>query len=70
MNTAIQTHPSFLTVKQFAQKHPAFKESGIRAWIFYDTNGLVKSGAIVRIGRKVLIDQSLFFDWVQKSGAK
>ncbi|WP_347987337.1 hypothetical protein [Methylomonas sp. AM2-LC] len=58
--------PILSTVKQFQQKHFAFKESGLRALIFNEhTNGLAKSGAIVRIGRKVLIDEAKFFAWVE-----
>ncbi|MEY3760329.1 MAG: hypothetical protein RIR39_1820 [Pseudomonadota bacterium] len=56
----------FLTVNQFIEKHPAFTTGGIRALIFNEnTNGLKLSGAIIRIGRKVLIDESKFFSWVQ-----
>jgi hypothetical protein len=63
---AIQTAFSYLTVNQFTTNHPAFTLGGLRAWIFNETtNGLKESGAIVRIGRKVLIDENKFFAWVQ-----
>ncbi|MDP3332604.1 MAG: hypothetical protein Q8Q40_16475 [Methylococcaceae bacterium] len=65
--------PTFLTVKQFTENQPAFTPGGLRAWIFNEhTNGLAKSGAIVRIGRKVLIDNAKFFAWIeaQNQGAK
>jgi hypothetical protein len=66
--------PVLTTVNQFPTKHPAFKVSGLRALIFNEhTNGLAKSGAIVRIGRKVLIDEAKFFAWVEsqnQGGAK
>jgi hypothetical protein len=59
-------HLLFLTVKQFINKHPAFTNGGLRSLIFNECqNGLAKSGAIVRLGRKVLIDETLFFSWVQ-----
>ena len=29
-------------------------------------NGLIESGAIIRIGRRVLIDEAKFFDWVRQ----
>ena len=64
---------AYLTVKQFVAKHPAFNVGGIRNLIFLEhKNGLVKSGAIVRIGRKVLIDETKFFSWVelQNGGVK
>ena len=64
------------TVKLFSGKHPAFTEAALRNLIFkaearYSTkglipgNGLIAAGAIVRIGRKVLIDENLFFQWVR-----
>lgn len=28
-------------------------------------NGLAKAGAIVRVGRKVLIDEAKFFAWIE-----
>jgi hypothetical protein len=57
--------PNLLTVVQFSQKHPAFPIGGLRYRIFHErTNGLAESGAIIRIGRKVLIDEAKFFDWV------
>lgn len=65
--------PTLLTVKQFPPKHPAFTEPAIRMLIFNEKqNGLADAGAIVRIGRKVLIDEEKFFDWIesQNAGAK
>ena len=59
--------PTMLTVKQFAKKHPAFPIGGLRHSIFNaDTNGLNKAGAIVRKGRRVLINEEKFFVWVQE----
>ncbi len=60
------------TVNQFTEKQPAFTTGGLRALIFNEnTNGLAKSGAIVRIGRKVLIDEAKFFGWVEaQNGGK
>jgi len=64
-NEAIQTAWIYLTVQQFTKKHPAFTTGGLRSLIFQEhTNGLAKSGAIVRIGRKVLISEEKFFGWV------
>lgn len=56
---------TLLTVKQFTAKHPAFPEGGIRWQIFHEsTNGLAASGAVIRCGRKVLIDEGRYFDWL------
>lgn len=55
---------NLLTVKQFAERHPAFSEASLRYHIFNEeTNNL--SVAIVRIGRKILIKENVFFDWVE-----
>ena len=60
--------PSYLTIKQFSAKHPAFPMGGMRHRIlFAPTNGLAESGAIVRNGRRVLIHEQKFFDWVEAS---
>ena len=68
MNLQNETKPTtwtFLTVQQFSSKHQAFPTGGLRSLIFNErSNGLAKSGAVVRIGRKVLINEAKFFDWV------
>ena len=57
---------AYLTVQQFTAKHTAFNIGGLRSLIFNEyQNGLAESGAIVRIGRKVLIDENKFFAFVQ-----
>lgn len=56
--------PNYLTVKQMAAKHPAFSEASLRYHIFHETkNGIDK--VIKRIGRKILIDEDLFFQWLE-----
>jgi len=66
--------PTLSTVNQFAERNQAFTTGGLRALIFNEhQNGLAKSGAIVRIGRKVLIDDAKFFAWIgdqNQGGAK
>jgi hypothetical protein len=62
--------PLISTVKQFCHKYPAFTEGGIRDRIFHaDSNGLKKFGAILRNGRRVLIDEEKFFNWLREYGA-
>lgn len=58
--------PNLYSVKQFAQENPAFSESSLR-WMLFNsgTNGLLKSGAIIRNGRRILIDSDKFFAWLQ-----
>jgi len=60
------TIPALWTVKQFSQQHQAFPEGGLRHRIFYaESNGLKESGAIVRNGRRILIDEEKFFAWLE-----
>ena len=73
---------NLLTVKQFSQKHQAFSEGSLRWLIFnarerfsasgepFGGNGLEEAGAILRIGRKVLIDEEKFFDWTEARSAE
>ena len=64
------------TVEQFSSKHGAFTPGALRSLIFKANprqstkgeipgNGLIESGALVRLGRKVLIDEEKFFAWVR-----
>ncbi|PLX76124.1 MAG: hypothetical protein C0607_06055 [Azoarcus sp.] len=64
------------TVRQVAQAYPAFTEAALRDLIFKAAdrfnsrgdripgNGLAEAGAIIRIGRKVLIDFDAFESWL------
>lgn len=68
--------PQLYTVKQFALAYPAFTESSLRNLIFkaglrhsskgeVTGNGLLECGAIVRLGRRILIDDHAFIAWVR-----
>jgi len=55
-----------LTVQQLANAIPAYqgKVGSIRWQLFNsDTNGLKASGAIIRHGRRLLIDADKYFKW-------
>jgi hypothetical protein len=57
---------AYLTVNQFVHKHTAFTLGGLRSLIFNEhQNGLAKSGAITRIGKKILLREDKFFSWVE-----
>jgi hypothetical protein len=71
-----QTALNLYTVKQFPLAHPAFTASSLRNLIFnaaprYSSkgevpgNGLLECGAIIRLGRKILIDERAFLEWVR-----
>ncbi|MFT4059106.1 MAG: hypothetical protein QM652_06105 [Legionella sp.] len=62
--------PPLSTLNQFCEKYPAFTLGGMRDRIFYaETNGLKQSGAILRNGRRILIDEEKFFNWLQEYSA-
>jgi len=75
---AVVTAPRDLfTVEQFAERRPAWTESALRNLILNSAdrvssrggerirgNGLAEAGAIVRLGRRVLIDEAAFFQWL------
>jgi len=57
--------PRYLTVPQFAKKHPAFPVGSLRDLIFHAPfNGLNDMEVIHRVGAKILIDEIKFFEWV------
>jgi len=72
----IQARRRVGTVRQTAQAFPAFSELAIRDLIFKAAdrfnskgqcikgNGLADAGAILRLGRKVLIDFDAFEAWL------
>lgn len=73
-------HPVFLKVEQFSERNPAFTPAALRNLVFkaeprqssrgeIQGNGLKESGAIIRLGRRVLIDEAKFLAWVSRTGA-
>jgi hypothetical protein len=76
MGASMQTN-SLKTIPQFCNDNPAFTQAAMRGLIFKAEprtthvgtkpgNGLIESGAIVRIGRRILVDETKFFDWVRQ----
>lgn len=73
-NLTVTPHPrTLLTVRQFSDKHSAFSQGAIRNLVFLSANrktskGTIKGNgldvALVRIGRKLLIDEIAFFQWI------
>lgn len=78
-NNAFQTShisPKYFTVEQFSSNNPAFTKASLRNLIFKANvrqssrglipgNGLLEAKAIIRIGRKVLIHEEHFFQWIE-----
>ncbi len=61
------------TVRQHSDKFPAFTQGAIRNLVFLSedrktSKGTIKGNgldvALVRIGRKLLIDEAKFFEWI------
>ncbi len=63
------------TVAQFAERFRAFTQAALRSYILNAEdrvssrgiirgNGLAEAGAIVRVGRKVLLSEGRFFLWI------
>jgi hypothetical protein len=71
-----ETPRDLFTVEQFAERRPAWSEPALRNLILNSVdrlnsrgeripgNGLAEAGAIVRVGRRVLIDEQAFFRWI------
>ena len=63
--------PILLTVIQFSTKHSFVTPGGLRFQIFNaKENGLEKTGAIVRIGRRVLVNEEKYFAWIESQQDK
>ena len=83
---ATESNPRDLfTVEQFSERRPAWTQAALRNLILNAAdrqnsrgeriagNGLAEAGAIVRIGRRVLLDEAAFFRWIaeqQKNGKR
>ncbi len=68
MSNNNQLKPRLLTINQFLSEHPFNTSGGLRALIFNGkSTGFDR--VVKRIGRKVLIDENKFFEWVdEKNG--
>lgn len=63
------TYQNLRTLRQLAAANPAFSEAALRWHVFNATsNGLDR--AIIRLGRKVLIDENEFSKWLESKRTK
>lgn len=59
------------TVNQLVADCPALTHGGVRWDIFHaETNGLAASGAIIRRGRRILIDEDRYYAWMRERGGQ
>ena len=61
---------TLFTIPQFCERNPAFSPGGIRSALFYRGDLAEQAGAVVRFGRRVLIDETAFLAWVKSGGAR
>jgi hypothetical protein len=54
----------FFTVKQVAKRHPAFSEGSLR-WAIFNRRLNGFDSCLIRIGRRLLIDEQRFLEWVE-----
>jgi len=63
MDQNYEKSKTLLSIEQLSQRHPAFSPSAIRHLIFdAKTNGFDQ--VIFRVGRKVVLEESAFVNWV------
>jgi hypothetical protein len=63
-SSAPRPRARLLTVEQFAQEHSWPPVGGLRWLIFHEkSNGFDQ--VVVRVGRRVLIDEDKFFTWAR-----
>ena len=60
--------PRFLTVTQFANQHPAFTVGSLR-WLRFNQECNGYSDAFRSVGRRVLINETRFFELIEEQNA-
>lgn len=55
----------FIPVKEFAKTHPWPSENALRHLIF-NSNDNGFDQVVKRVGRRVLIDEDAFYEWIEK----
>ena len=60
---------TLLSVSQFAARNPAFSMGGLRSLLFYRGDDALRAGAVCRFGKRILIDEARFLEWIREGGA-
>jgi hypothetical protein len=69
METSERKERRLIPVTKWNEYHPWPPIGGLRHLIFYEhQNGF--AGCVVRLGRRVLIDENRFFEWADRSNEK
>lgn len=70
---APRANRQFKTVDQLANSQPGLSVGSIRWDLFRRSeNGLAASGAVIRRGRRILLDEGAYLDWLasKREGAQ
>lgn len=65
------TTSPLVTVQTLAARHPdACPVGGTRYILFHACDELEADGIVIRLGRKILIDEPRYIDWLRSGGAR
>lgn len=59
------TQTTLLTVRQMANRHQGLSEGGLRHILFHAGHEMEAAGVVIRFGRRLLIDEERFLDWLR-----
>jgi hypothetical protein len=69
--TEVGTTSPLVTVQTLATRHPdACPVGGTRHILFHAGDELEATGIVIRLGRKILIDEPRYIDWLRSGGAR
>jgi len=58
------------TVPQFASQHGGLTLGGLRHMLFHLGRELEDAGVVVRFGRRILIDEARFLEWLRAGNGR
>lgn len=61
---------SLLPIREFSENHLWPSERSLRMLVFHNGPAMEEAGALVRFGKRLLIDPERFFEWVKNSSKK
>ena len=59
---------NYMTIKQTAQKYPAFSEGSLR-WLWFNGEKNGFSSCVRKIGKRILVVEPLFISWLESGSA-
>tara|TARA_B100001250_G_scaffold351905_1_gene324316 strand:+ start:3853 stop:4083 length:231 start_codon:yes stop_codon:yes gene_type:complete len=65
-----QSNSPFTTIALFAQQNPVFSEGSIKWLIFHKRTELIEEKVIRYWGKKILIHEENFYDFILKGGTE